>query len=366
MPLAAVLLLLGSVAEGTRLREGERRRCLGRGLLLVLGALLVLLVLERSLVHPRFTVLVGLGAALSLPLVPKALWAPLAVLPALVPGLGFHPAQPRAACYPRVSLMDRIAREEGRLFVVPLDALPGNAPLVFGRAQVLGYDGLEPKRFFELVQYLPKNGPVLARRDWRAEDLRLVDPLFDLFGARLVVARKEAELPKRFEILHRGSLVLARNPRALPEFQYLAKAYDLRKDPYALARRDPREAVALERSPKGTPMDGGGTVRVLRRSGNGVELEVKGKGGWLTARIGFDPGWRVELDGKPVAFETAYHIWTALRIPAGVHQIRFRYLPWTFIFGLWAAGLGLLLALLALAAPIVFSPQSPLGPKWGS
>jgi hypothetical protein len=363
VPLLAVMLLLRSVAEGERIRVEERRRCFGRSLLLLLGVLLVLLVWNRDLLHPRATLGLGLLASLLLPLVPSRLWAVLAVLPALVPGFGFHPAQPRESCYPRVSLIDRIQQEEGRLFVIPFDALPGNAPLVYGRSQVLGYDGLEPKRFFELAQYLPVPGPQLPRKDWKAQNLRLEDPLFDLFGARLVVARRGAKLPKHFRILHRGSLVLARNPRALPEFQYLAKAYDLRNDPYALATRDPRRAVALERPPRGSAEDGGGSVRVLRRSGNGVELEVKGKGGWLSARIGFDRAWRVELDGKPMGFEAAYYIWTAVRLPPGTHQLRFSFRPWTFIYGLWSAGLGLLLVLVVffLKKPIQSSPVFPIG-----
>ncbi|HHI81450.1 MAG TPA: hypothetical protein ENK02_15925 [Planctomycetes bacterium] len=347
VPLVAAMLLLRSVAEGKRLRVGERRRCFGRSWLLLLGVLLVLLVHGREMLHPRWTVGIGLVAGLLLPLAPIRLWAPLAVLPSLVPGLGFHPAQPLAACYPRVSLIERMQREEGRLCVLPFDALPGNTPLVYGEAQLFGYDGLEPKRFFELAQYLPKQGPGLPREDWKAEDLRLGDPLFDIFGAGLVVARKGAKLPKHFEVLERGSLLLARNPRALPEFQYLGKAYDLTRDPYALARRNPREAVALERPPRGKARDGGGSVRVLRRWGNGVELELRGTGGWLSVRRGFDPGWRVELDGEPVGFETAYHIWMAVRVPAGTHSLRLRYLPASFVFGLWAAGFGLLLCLLS-------------------
>jgi len=352
VPLVAVLLLLRSVAEGERLKARERSLCFGRAALFLLGLGLVAVFFSRSWLHPRGSVLVGLVAAGLLPLVPKLLWAPLAILPSLVPGIGFHPAQPPEACYPRVSLIDKLLEEKGRLFVVPIDAFPGNSPLVYGKAQVLGYDGLEPKRFFDLAAYLPKKGPALPRSAWKAEDLLLASPAFDLLGASLVVARPGAELPRHFQVLWDSSLLLARNPRALPEFLYLGKAYDLRRDPYALGRRDPRSAIALENPPQGAASDKDGQVRVLRRSGNEVVLEVKGQGGWLSARIGFDPGWRVELDGKAIAFQPAYHIWTAVRLPPGTHLLRFRYLPWTFVYGLWGAGLGLFLILLLFFFPL--------------
>ena len=46
------------------------------------------------------------------------------------------------------------------------------------------------------------------------------------------------------------------------------------------------------------------------------------------------PGWRVLLDGQPRTLVTFEDTFLAVPVPAGEHQVTFRYSPWAFWAGL--------------------------------
>ncbi len=55
------------------------------------------------------------------------------------------------------------------------------------------------------------------------------------------------------------------------------------------------------------------------------------KGGWTVFSEVVYPGWKAFLDGKPVELLTANHVFRAVFVPAGNHEVRFSYEPvwWT-------------------------------------
>jgi uncharacterized membrane protein YfhO len=63
----------------------------------------------------------------------------------------------------------------------------------------------------------------------------------------------------------------------------------------------------------------------------------------------FYPGWRATVDGRPAEIVRANHAFRSVRLPAGRHEVRFRYESAWFRWGLVLAGLGAL----ALAAAAV-------------
>jgi hypothetical protein len=77
-------------------------------------------------------------------------------------------------------------------------------------------------------------------------------------------------------------------------------------------------------------------------------------GGWLVVSQLFDPGWVAYVDGaRTPLHEIGYHL-TGLSLPAGRHNIRFRYEPRE-----WALGLRLTaLAALALSACVAFAVRN--------
>jgi uncharacterized membrane protein YfhO len=63
-------------------------------------------------------------------------------------------------------------------------------------------------------------------------------------------------------------------------------------------------------------------------------------GGWLVVRDLYWPGWKARVDGRPVPLLPADGVFRAVALPAGTHQVEFRYRPLSF-------GLGGILSVLA-------------------
>ncbi|HVM32062.1 MAG TPA: hypothetical protein VMU88_02945, partial [bacterium] len=70
------------------------------------------------------------------------------------------------------------------------------------------------------------------------------------------------------------------------------------------------------------------------------------EGGWTVFSEVMYPGWKALVDGKPAPILTANHVFRAVEVPAGSHEVRFSYEPfwWTPVRA------GLLLWLLSVAA----------------
>jgi hypothetical protein len=59
----------------------------------------------------------------------------------------------------------------------------------------------------------------------------------------------------------------------------------------------------------------------------------------------FGPGWKVTIDQTPAPLDLFESALMAVQVPAGTHEVRFHYQPWTFSVGLcltlWTLGMGL-------------------------
>ena len=65
-----------------------------------------------------------------------------------------------------------------------------------------------------------------------------------------------------------------------------------------------------------------------------VVLEVRTEGdGFLVLTDQYFPGWKAYIDGKPTKIYRANYLFRAVALPAGQHEIVFRYHPWNFRLG---------------------------------
>ena len=136
----------------------------------------------------------------------------------------------------------------------------------------------------------------------------------------------------------------------------------------AVARRfDPYEAIVVGRDlPAGFERRGAPSPPPLRdRPARGataavghVEItsEVPGEvhlrveqpaAQYLSIAQAFYPGWRATIDGREAPLVRANGVFTALDVPAGIHEIMLEYRPRSLQLGMWLALAGL--ALLAIA-----------------
>jgi hypothetical protein len=169
--------------------------------------------------------------------------------------------------------------------------------------------------------------------------------------------------PASLTLLHDAGPWVYRNETALPRAQVVHRAEHAASDEAGLARLaaedfDPAKTVLLygekgsgpfsaaEKGPD--PFSSRARVTSHRRHEVVVEAEAAAPG-WLVLADTFYPGWRATVDGRPAEIVRANHAFRSVRLPAGRHEVRFRYESAWFRWGLVLAGLGAL----ALAAAAV-------------
>ena len=64
----------------------------------------------------------------------------------------------------------------------------------------------------------------------------------------------------------------------------------------------------------------------------GVRVEAR-RAGWLVLTDTFEPSWRATLDGAPASILRANGMFRAVKVPPGSHDVRFSYLPRSFVIG---------------------------------
>jgi hypothetical protein len=95
------------------------------------------------------------------------------------------------------------------------------------------------------------------------------------------------------------------------------------------------------RAPSGG--SGAGRVEELERTSLTTRLLVDhDRPQYLVVAATWYPGWRARIDGHPAELLRANYAFTALDVPAGVHEVVLEYSPVSWRIGLLCAGLGAL------------------------
>ena len=85
------------------------------------------------------------------------------------------------------------------------------------------------------------------------------------------------------------------------------------------------------------------TVGGLTIKNNLITLQTKSnKDALLVAKFSDYPGWQVYIDNEEARIVKANFLYRGIRVPKGEHEIRFIYIPSSFILGILIAILTLL------------------------
>ncbi len=188
-------------------------------------------------------------------------------------------------------------------------------------------------------------------------------PIASFLGLRYVLTTHELQDPRLLP-LRGGPVKLYRNTTALPLATVVGCAVEadspetaweamqtLRPSQQAVIEPDPEQALdpaLLACAPSGPP----GVVEILERSERDWTLQASmDRPGLLVLAETDYPGWIATIDGEPAPIHTTNMNFRGVQLPAGEHEIRFAYAPsWLRPTGA-AAGLALLLGIIALAVP---------------
>jgi hypothetical protein len=187
--------------------------------------------------------------------------------------------------------------------------------------------------------------------------------LLDLFAVRWILDGGGAPVPRGLRtVTSRPGDRLLENPAAFPR---AFVAYGSRP----AAGLQPALRTVLGSAPSSlydAPVIEGGTLRrgtmaptparFTLAAATRVVLRVDApQPGWLVLADTFFPGWRATIDGHRAPIHAANVAFRAVKVPAGPHEVEFRYVPGREIAGAWISGIVLLSALGGLAADAVLS-----------
>ncbi len=174
---------------------------------------------------------------------------------------------------------------------------------------------------------------------WKAYIPGRDSPLYDLLGARYLLARKDTPLDPKFRpVLTDDSVMnVYENPRALPRAfavgQAAGGAHDQALQTIRAQGFDPRAQAVLEGGPA---IAGSGfwPATLTVDGDNRLELDITvPQQAAFVVTTPYYPGWQAAVDGRPARIYRADFVFQGLVLDAGAHHVVLRFDPGLFKVG---------------------------------
>ncbi len=178
----------------------------------------------------------------------------------------------------------------------------------------------------------------------------------DLFAVTHYVGRQPQRPEQQLAFSGAAGLRVFRNPGAMPRARIVHETETVPTGGHLTKRLDDPSfdirttALFLGANPPDLERCSGNerAIVTLRRSNEvRVRAQAACRGLLVLADTHF-PGWSAWVDGKPAPVHAAYGVFRSVVIPAGEHELVFRYRPWTVYVGLAATALAAALTAMLL------------------
>lgn len=275
-------------------------------------------------------------------------------------GLDYNPTIAPADVYPTPPLVAELLRQDPPRVGPPYRvmgtglALVPNVSMVFGLADIRGYDPIAPQRYMALVSELPGairvgHHLLFEHADARLLDLLGVRYLFSnqALGGRwtplmtddgFTVYRNQAAMPAAF-MVYRSQV--ADSPAASLAMT-LAPDFDFRNTVIL----EGEHAPVLQDQPARAPV-----VEITRDGPGAMTVAVEtAQPGLLVVTDPYTSGWVAQVDGADAEILIADHALRAVFVPAGEHIVVFTYRPMSFVVGMWISAASFCVLVLLLAS----------------
>jgi hypothetical protein len=285
-------------------------------------------------------------------------------------GLGYNPViDERHARQPATGAV-RYLQSRSPARYVATGLVPQNViSMRFGLYEARGYD-LPVERRFDRLWRRHVNAVFESQVDENplAIPLSLLDVTRDNLRVLGLLGVTDLLQPRREDPLRLPGLRLAYDgpdahvyayDRALPRAFVVGAQRVVESEDDALAAVtapgfDARRTVVVEKRVEGLPEGeaapaGAARLAQLQRERVSVTASARRPGLLVLSDVHY-PGWRAEVDGEPADIERVDYLFRGVRLPAGRHQVEFRYEPLSWRIG-WIVSLlalvGLVVAVLA-------------------
>lgn len=233
-----------------------------------------------------------------------------------------------------------------------------NLAMPAGIQDVRGYDSIIPRQYADFMNLIEGQGSLLYNRigdiTWAGN---LDSQLLDLLNVKYVVTTRQIS-NSGYRLVFDDGLRIYENTDALPRAFAVFAARTI--DPAnstgwarELKSLDPRREVLLEApaavSTGATVPPAATVVTVSEYGANHVVISATmPAAGWLVLADSYFPGWTAQSAGRDLPVLRADGNFRAVALPAGIHEVVFRYNPTSFRLGLFTTFSALVVVALGL------------------
>lgn len=235
------------------------------------------------------------------------------------------PAKPAS-----IGFLQRRARRDRVVAVGPGYPLLADAVMLYGLRDVRGQDPPEPgDRYSRLLTLAGASPTGLYFRDLDPRTLKILDAL----NVRWIVQDpRVTPIPAPgLSVAYRGrDALVRRNARAAPPALAPTRIIRVAGASSAAASLlsatfDPRHDAVVEGASIRV-VGAGGVVRVAHEDDTSVELRAAmPRRGLVVLSETLEPGWRVDVDGRPAQVIRVDSVLRGVMVPAGLHAVRWHY-----------------------------------------
>ncbi|MED5331109.1 MAG: hypothetical protein VX916_07425 [Planctomycetota bacterium] len=258
-------------------------------------------------------------------------------------GEGYNTSTPTDRLFPPTETVDFLQSKlpEGpfRIFTEGT-ILPPDTPFAVGLDHIMSYDNIGYHRLWQWLHHVGVQVDHFATFSFSRDTVNYAHPGFDVLDVRYVLTDRATDLSdiENMRLVHESETRVWENEDNLGRAFVVGEAMVLgRDDPEALAQADLSRVALLESdpedgfgaAPKSLLLGGTGVVESLRHHGNVIHVTVNNDGPCLLVLTeNRAPGWVASVDGGDEK-ETLHCdvTWQAVPVPAGRHEVEFRYQP---------------------------------------
>ena len=272
---------------------------------------------------------------------------------------------PRNLVFPQVETTKEFSKISGYERV--LGNLGGEALVYYSIPSIEGYDPLYINRYGEFIGSL-NDGKL--RESFRSavifpKDVKYTEKAINLLGIKYIIHKlSDDNMPwtfpywkypnDYFDLIYKDERYkIFKNKKVYPRI-FLVGEYKVINNSQKIIDTmfskdfDLGRSVILEEDPHIEKYSGNiGKVSVLKYSVNEIDLKINANHeGMLFLSDNYYPGWIAKVDNRQVDIMRANYTFRSIKVPKGVHNVKFIYEPYSFKLGILAASIGSLFSLI--------------------
>ncbi len=268
-------------------------------------------------------------------------------------GYRFIPFVKNSWIFPQTGTIQYLTNQPKPFRIITTDRriMHPNISSVYDIESIDGYDPLYLKSYAQLISALQANDPraKLASFNRIVTPQKIDSPLINLLNVQYVLSFDEIKNPNFAKVYQEGTTKVYQNLQVLPRAFFVNEVIKVGTQEEELVKMLDvnfdlsKKATSKEYSFKAQTAPG--KVEFIKYEDQFFSLATENsQGAPLVIANVFYPGWKAKLDGQTIAIEEVNYLFQSVLVPAGQHQLEFKFAPDSFYNGLYLSLGGLIVS----------------------